>query len=320
MVGISLLLIAVVVIFFVAGQVARYRLAKKYPAPGFMVTAHNHKLHVHCEGKGPVTVFLVAGLNEFSLQWSELQGLLARETKTCSYDRAGLGWSEPAEHAPTIDNSISDLSEVLQALGDKSPVVLVGHSYGAILVRMYALRFPDSIKAIVLLDPANEYMPERIVGYAGALNAAATKFDNLAPLASLGLLAFSTENIPTGLLQGEAIAQYRALLASGAYFKAASAETAEMINNLRAMQNVGLHSLANIPVVIISRGQPEPIPGLPVLSAQSLEQIWSQLQTDLAVKMNAKQIIAEKSGHTIQLTQPALVFETIRPFLGDEEK
>ena len=305
---------------YIAGQVTRYKLAKQYPAPGSMVTAQNHKLHVHCEGKGPVTVFLVAGLNEFSLQWSQLQPLLARETKTCSYDRAGLGWSEPAEHAPTIENSVNDLREVLQVLGDKPPVVLVGHSYGAILVRLYAQRFPENIKAIILLDPASEYMPERIVGYAGALDAAAKQFKTLATLASLGLIAFSTESIPSGLLQGEAIEQYRAVLASGSFFKGASVETAEMINNLHAMQNVGAHSLAKIPVVIISRGQPEPIPGLPEASAQSLEKIWSQLQTDLVVKMNAKQIIAEKSGHSIQLTQPALVFETIRPFIGDKEK
>ena len=165
--GIALLLVAAIVILFIAGQVARNRLTKQYPAPGFMVTAHNHKLHVHCEGNGPVTVFLVAGLNEFSLHWSGLQPLLARETKTCSYDRAGFGWSEPAEHAPTLNNSVNDLREVLQALGDKPPVVLVGHSYGAILVRMYAQRFPENIKAIVLLDPASEYMPERIDGYTG---------------------------------------------------------------------------------------------------------------------------------------------------------
>jgi len=312
--GVALLLIAAIMIIFIAGQVARYKLAKQYPAPGFMVTAHNHKLHLHCEGKGPVTVFLVAGLNEFSLHWSGLQPLLARETKTCSYDRAGLGWSEPAEHAPALDNSVSDLHELLQARGDKSPVVLVGHSYGAVLVRLYAQRFPENIKAIVLLDPASEYMPERIIGYAAALESATTQFRHFAPLASLGLIALSAENIPSGLLRGEAIEQYRAVLASGSFFEATSAETAEMINNLQTMQSVGQQPLVKIPVVVISRGLPEPIPGLPLASAQSLEQVWSQLQAELVDKMHAKQIIAEKSGHSIQLTQPSLVFETIRRF------
>jgi pimeloyl-ACP methyl ester carboxylesterase len=315
-VGIVFFTVIAAIVLLITGQFARSRLAGQFPAPGIMVDADDHKLHVNCKGNGQVTVFLVAGLNEFSVQWSLVQPPLVRETRTCSYDRAGLGWSEPAKHAPTLDKSVQDLRAVLTAIDNHHPVVLVGHSYGAILVRLYAKRYPANIKAVVLLDPASEDMPERIVGYGDALAAAAAQFRGLVPLASLGLMALSTGDIPAGLLKGEAIDQYRALLATGNFFDAAGAETASMIENLHAAKKEGLDMPAQFPVVIISRGQPDPIPGLPHASAYSLETTWSQLQSEMVARMKARQLIAHKSGHSIQLSQPELVVDSVRELIS----
>ena len=316
--GILFLFIAAIALVYITGQIAILKLASYHPAPGYMVTSHDRQIHVHCEGSGQVAVFLIAGINEFSLQWSQVKPLLARETKTCAYDRAGLGWSELGRHDPTIENAVKDMREVVHSVGESTPIVLVGHSYGALIARLYAQRYPSNVKAIVLLDPASEDMPERIAGYADVLDVVSAQFRSLSRLASFGLIALSLENIPSGLLQGEAIAQYRTVLATGSFFKAASAETSEMINNLRVMKNIGQGVPLEIPVVIISRGLADPIPGLPESSSRSLEKIWLELQTDLVVKMNAKHIIAEKSGHSIQLTEPELVFDAIRPFIRNK--
>jgi pimeloyl-ACP methyl ester carboxylesterase len=319
--AIALLFIAAIAAVLVTGQIARHNLAKRYPPPGVMISSQGHRLHLHCEGQGPVTILLEAGLNEFSIHWYKLQSLLAQKTKTCAYDRAGLGWSEPSAQPATIDNAVMDLRSILQTAGANQPIILVGHSYGTLLVRLYARRYPQNIKAMILLDPANENMAEAIQGYGEVTAAGTRQFKTFSLVASLGLMALATDSIPAGQLQGEAVAQYRAALAAGSFFKGAEAETGEMVNNLHAMQTYAQKSPSTVPntspVIIISRGQPEPMPGLPEKSARSLEQTWSQLQTDLVNRLHAKQIIAEKSGHHVQLSQPELVYETIVPFIND---
>jgi pimeloyl-ACP methyl ester carboxylesterase len=313
--GLLVLLAVLIVGLLIAGQVARRILLNRYPPPGTMLELQGYSLHVRCEGQGPVTILLEAGLNNFSLQWSRLQYLLSRDTRTCCYDRAGLGWSDPSLRPPTIENSVTDLHAVVRGLGGQAPLILVGHSYGSLLVRLYAQRYPQNIKAIILLDPANEFMAERIPGYTEALESAVSQFRKLALLTSLGLAALSTRSIPAAQLQGEALQQYRAVIAARSFCKSAAAETASMVDNLRTMQAALQGAVADVPAVIISRGQAERIPGLPDSSAQALEQTWSTLQTDLVERMNARQIIAEQSGHSIQLSQPELVYESIKPFI-----
>jgi len=92
MVFLSILLsiLALAVIVYFTGQYAKTNLAKKFPPPGKMVGSTQHRLHVNCQGQGPVTVLLEAGLNKFSVHWHRVQTLLVQHTKTCAYDRAGL--------------------------------------------------------------------------------------------------------------------------------------------------------------------------------------------------------------------------------------
>lgn len=316
--GLAILLAIVLVGLLTAGQVARRFFIKRFPPPGTMLDLPGHRLHVRCEGQGPVTVLLEAGLNDFSLQWSRLQPLIAQVTRTCSYDRAGLGWSGLSPDPPTIENAVKDLRAVLKSLNGQTPLILVGHSYGSLLVRMYAQQYPQNIKAILLLDPANEFMAEQIPGYTEALNSGTDQFKKLARLASLGLVALSTNRIPADLLPEEALHQYRAVVASRSFLKAAAAESAEMAKNLQAMRGYPQTALAQIPVTIISRGQSEPIPGLPDRSAQTLEGTWAALQSDLVKRLNARHLVAERSGHSVQLSEPELVYECIKRFIDGE--
>jgi len=318
--GFLMLLAILIVGLLIAGQVARRLLIKRFPPPGKMLDLQGYRLHVRCEGQGPVTILLEAGLNDCSLQWRRLQQLLAQRATTCSYDRAGLGWSDSSPNPPTINNAVSDLHAVVQSLQKPTPLILVGHSYGSLLVRTYAQRYPENVVALVLLDPANEFMAERIPGYRTALASGIQQFRRLSLVASLGLAALFAKSIPANQLQGETLQQYRAIVASRSFLRAAAAETAEMINNLKAMQNFPQTALAKIPVVIISRGQPERIPSLPDSSSQALEATWAALQTDLVERLHARQLIAEQSDHNIQLCQPDLVYDAIQPFVVAESR
>jgi len=306
--GITIVLAIALVTVLAAGQISRKKLASRFPPPGTMVTMPaGHQLHVYCEGEGPLTILLEAGLNDFSLHWYRLQPQLATITKTCAYDRAGLGWSEASSRSATIDNAVEDLHQVVRFTANDQPVILVGHSYGSLIVRHYADKYPEHIQAVVLLDPANEYQDQKIAGYKELLASAAGEFKTLGILSSLGIMALSPQTIPANDLEGIALERYRAVLASGNFFTGAAAETGAMIDNLQIMQKANLPM--RIPVTIFSRGLPYPMPGLPDNSAENLEQTWAALQTDLVNRLKARQIFAAHSGHYIQVQQPELVYE-----------
>jgi len=308
--------VVVVIGTYIAGQLARNKLAQQYPPPGKLINSGSRQLHVDCRGDGPITVLLEAGLNDFSIHWNRVVSLLEKETKTCAYDRVGLGWSGPNTTTANIQDAATDLHQVVSATSEHHPIILVGHSYGSMIVRLYAQLHPENIRAIILLDPASEYMPERIDGYAEVLAQGAAQFKTLSRLANIGLVALLTSKIPAGDLSGIALEQYRAVLASGHFLSGAVAESQAMVSNLKYMQNQDQSNLANIPIVIISRGMAEPIPGLPQESSDSLEETWKALQSELVTRLHAKQIIAKTSSHSVHLHQPELVYQTIKSFLA----
>lgn len=126
-----------------------------YPPPGRMVDVGGRKLHLDCSGKGSPTVVLVAGGNAFSIDWSLVQPRIAETTRVCSYDRAGLAWSDPGPADETVEQTISDLHKLLGIAGEKSPYVLVGASIGGIFIRAYQRAYPDQVAGLVFTNSAN---------------------------------------------------------------------------------------------------------------------------------------------------------------------
>jgi pimeloyl-ACP methyl ester carboxylesterase len=130
---------------------------RSVPPPGTLVDAGGHRLHVVCRGEWSPTVVLEAGIAASSLSWARVQPELARVTRTCAYDRAGLGWSEAAPSL-SFGTILDDLDAVVAARSGGVPVVLVGHSFGSLIVRGYAARRPDRVAGLVLVDPPTEWI------------------------------------------------------------------------------------------------------------------------------------------------------------------
>lgn len=312
-----LFVLSVVVTIFFVGQSTRHELSQKYPPPGDMLPRGAYALHVLCKGKGTPAIVLEAGLNNFSLHWYQVQDLLARRYKTCAYDRAGLGWSGASTDAPHIEQAVSDLHAVIEAQRDQQPVMMISHSYGALIARMYAQKHGKNLIAILMLDPANERMPEKIKGYAQVIDANARQFETLYWLARMGLMALSLDDIPAMLLQGETLTQYRAALAHGTFFLGAAAESRAVLKNMQRVAEAKAEYIDTIPITILSRTQPEPIADLPEETNAHLEQIWAELQTDLVHRLHARQMKADQSGHNVQLQQPELVAQLAMEMLAN---
>jgi pimeloyl-ACP methyl ester carboxylesterase len=129
--------------------------APQYRAPGRLVQIEGRRLHIDCTGSGSPTVLLEAGGGAFAIDWALVQPQVAESTRVCSYDRAGLGWSDPGPSYDVVEQIVSDLHSGLQAAGEKGPYVLVGASIGGIYIRAYQRAYPSEVAALVFTNSAN---------------------------------------------------------------------------------------------------------------------------------------------------------------------
>jgi pimeloyl-ACP methyl ester carboxylesterase len=136
----------------VATALERHRFAR----PGGLVDAGGHQLHIYCTGQGSPVVVLEASAGGMSAAWGWVQPEVARTTRVCSYDRAGLGWSEAGDGRYVASRAPEELRVLLDRANETGAVVLVGHELGALFARLYAARFDGSTAALVLIDDPTE--------------------------------------------------------------------------------------------------------------------------------------------------------------------
>ena len=126
--------------------------AKAYPMPGQLIDVGGHRLHLNCTGSGSPTVVLEPGGGEMSSNLGWIAPAVARDTRVCVYDRAGRGWSEPADTPQDATQIATDLHTLLQRAHVPGPYVLAGHSFGGLYVLTFAARYPDEVAGMVLID------------------------------------------------------------------------------------------------------------------------------------------------------------------------
>jgi pimeloyl-ACP methyl ester carboxylesterase len=125
---------------------------RQFPYPGRLIDVGDHQLHVYCTGTGAPTVVLEAPAAGISVGWAWVQNDLAMKTRVCSYDRAGLGWSEAADGEYRAARIPGELHTLLERAHERGPFVIAGHELGALFARMYASRYPGEVAALVLID------------------------------------------------------------------------------------------------------------------------------------------------------------------------
>jgi pimeloyl-ACP methyl ester carboxylesterase len=126
--------------------------AKAYPPPGELIDVGGHRLHLSCTGSGSPTVVLEPGGGEMSSNLGWITPVVARDTRVCVYDRAGRGWSEPADTAQDAAQIATDLHTLLHRGHVPGPYVLAGHSFGGLYTLTFAARYPGEVAGMVLVD------------------------------------------------------------------------------------------------------------------------------------------------------------------------
>ena len=126
------------------------------PPPGHLVDIGGYRLHLWCTGNGAPAVILDTGLGGSSAGWGFVQPDVARFTRVCSYDRAGMGYSDPGPSPRTARRIASELAELLDRSGIGDPLVLVGASSGGFNVRVFASDHSKRVAGLVLVDASHE--------------------------------------------------------------------------------------------------------------------------------------------------------------------
>lgn len=307
--GLLSLVLILTALTYASGVSAKASLARGNPPPGQLVDVGGYNMHLYCLGEGSPTVILEAGLNDFSISWAKVQPEVTKTTRVCSYDRAGLGWSEASPNPRTNEVMTEELHTLLKNANVEPPYILVGHSFGGINVRVFARQYPEEVTGMVLVDSAHEEQGARLPFLKDAADQMIGQFRTFSFMSSFGLMALSPETIPNRGFPDEAYVQYQAVLATTDYFNGAIAETTAFYSGESFLKTAGL---GDLPLIVLSHGLPDTSSGIAPAQQQEFEQEWTKMQTELAgLSPHSKQIIAEKSAHYIQLDEPELVIESI---------
>lgn len=166
---------------------------------GKLYEVNGKMMHLYCTGEGEETVILSADILGGTLSWSLVQEELAKFVRVCSYDRAGIAWSESSLEEENLTTMADDLNFLLSESGEMGPYVFVGHGFGGAVIRLFLEKYPEAVSAFVLADSQArdvmlEFLPEDLRNLEKLDRVYHQKYKNAELLAQLGLLRlFSTD-------------------------------------------------------------------------------------------------------------------------------
>ena len=267
------------------------------PPPGSLVELNGRKVHVLCAGEGSPTVILEAGLPASSLTWMSVFPEIAELTQVCAYDRPGYGWSQPTTSPRTAETIVQELRVLLQSTGIQPPYILVGHSFGGLLMQLYATRFPNEFTGMVLVDSSHPDQAHRTLDLQ-EIDTISFAMKTLGPIGIVRLLF----PVPAGNPESRDVSvreQERELLMTSRTLRTATREMSGLRESLRQVteSTVGLGSK---PLVVLSEGRRR---------AES----WQALQEDLSrMSTNSEWQVVDGAGHFVQHDQPDVIVDAVR--------
>ena len=267
--------------------------------PGRFVNIGFQTMYIDCLGNKSPTILIDVGIAGSSASWYKIAQTLSNNVRTCLYDRAGYGWSDPGRGERTTATIVHELNLLINKAEIPGPFVLVGHSFGGFTARYLAARFPKNVVGLVLVDSSH---PDQIYRLS-ALDKVKQKS-----------LVTGRKNLPP-----EDFSEFeRKWYFLNSSRKATLAQMGELKYFKESAYQVK-HSgpIKDIPVAVLSRG----IGQLPELSGVSLENEWQDMQKDLLkLSRNSWHLIVTDSGHEIHKEAPNHVIENILKVVNKSKK
>jgi pimeloyl-ACP methyl ester carboxylesterase len=285
---------------------------------------HGRRLNIYCLGSGSPTVVFDAGLGEANSTWGLVQPVIATKTRTCSYDRAGLGFSDPATRPGTTLNIADDLHKLLQAAHIAPPYILVGHSSAGMNVRVFADRYPNEVVGMVLIDPSHEDQSQREWKIGNANWNGYAEWE-----ASLKEGRLCVDEARRGFVKGTD-AYKKCVPKPDPYMSAAINDAATRVWSTESWQSAALSERENIfyksadetratrrdfgdmPIIVLTHA---PYPKNADETQEIRDQrtlVWEQMHNEIAaMSTHGVNEIVSKTGHFIQLDRPQIVVDAV---------
>jgi pimeloyl-ACP methyl ester carboxylesterase len=260
------------------------------PPPGHLVDIGGFRLHLWCTGAGAPAVILDNGLGGSSVGWAFVQPDVARFTRVCSYDRAGMGYSDPGPSPRTARRIATELGELIVRSGITGPVVLVGASIAGFDVRVFASDHPERAAGLVLVDASHEDQAHEVPGMARFVPVLST----IGVLRVFGVsFGQRVESLPPSVRQFALATRFRA-----AGYQAAADEIIHIRESAEEVRSS--RRKLTVPVLVVTGGR-------------GADENWRRFQRDQASLSERGCLrIAERSGHVVAVDQPEVVVDAIR--------
>jgi pimeloyl-ACP methyl ester carboxylesterase len=301
-------LLILVVLLATAGffyeNISEARDRRFHPMPGRLIDVGGYTMHIDCIGEGSPTVVLDSGLGDSYISWYKVQPEIAKFSRVCSYDRAGLGYSDSSYRPRTGNVMAEELHTLLRDASILPPYVLVGHSMGGYNVRLFASLYRNEVAGMVLVDSSH---PEQEKRFPQALNDMDKTW-----VREQEFLAFS---MPLGIprLLGFCGNDARVRASDCNFHSHREGLTELKTFPESAAQTAGTGSLGDLPLAVLSHDPDAPQPDLPEDLVKPTNDVWEQMQQELAhLSTRSTRTIATRCGHYIQLDRPDLVVEAVR--------
>jgi pimeloyl-ACP methyl ester carboxylesterase len=161
---------------------------RKLEPQGSFVRVGGTAVHFDCRGLGAPTIVLESGATGISAMWVLVRASLQQSFRVCTYERPGVGWSEPDDAGCSPGKAAKNLDDLLAISGEKGPFIMVGHSLGSLYSLRYAGEFPGRVLGLVLLDPIRPDMIARVPGAKATFDALVWRLNVARALAWFGVL------------------------------------------------------------------------------------------------------------------------------------
>jgi pimeloyl-ACP methyl ester carboxylesterase len=309
-------LLVVIVLLAAAGvlyqNISEARDRRFNPVEGKLLEVDGRRMHIDCVGdstvKGSPTVILDSGLGDSYLSWRKVQPQIAKFARVCSYDRAGIGYSDGSPRPRTSQIIAEELHALLQAAGIAPPYVLVGHSMGGYDVRLFASLYRSEVRGMVLVDASH---PDQENRFPPALKNMEGSW-----LRESEFLAYTMPfGIPRLLSLCDDEPEQRAAECN---FHTAHESVEEMkAFSQSAAETAATGALGDMPLAVLSHDPDKPSADLPPDLARPTNDAWEKMQEELAhLSTQGTQTIARGSSHYIQIDRHEIVVEAVRSIVN----